>query len=111
MTGLQPAHRDLAAFAADLLGDHGATLFGDREQRLEQRAPLSATLDHAGLVGARQRIENGFDDRDAPLLLAQDRVHASQQTHQLEDGLRHQRRAVIQQQLLLALGTRAADGA
>src|SRR5919201_2754817 len=109
MALLQPAHRDLPPLATDLLGDDRAALLGDREERLEPRAALTATLHDAGLVRARKRIEHGLDDGDAPLVLAEHGVDAAQQSHELEDRLGDERRTEVQLEVLLPLRPRASD--
>ena len=84
----EPAHRDLPAFAFDLLGLDRAALLGDVKEGLEKEAPLRASAgETTGLIGARQRIEDGLDRRDAPGVLARHRVDAAQHPHQVKDRL------------------------
>ena len=104
MTLAEPAHRDLPALALDLLRLDRAALLGDIEERFEQQPPLrSAAREPARLVGTRQRIKDCLDRRDAPRVLARDRVDAAQHPHQVEERLGHERRRHVRGQHLLGL--------
>ena len=73
----EPAHRDLLPVPLDLLGRDGAPLLRDVEQRLEEHAPRRpSSREPAWLVGSRKRIEQRFDRRDPPRVLARDVVDA-----------------------------------
>ena len=74
----EPAHRDLPAVALDLLGLYRATLLGDAEECLEKKTSLrAATREAAGLIGARERIQDRLDRGDAARVLARDRIDAA----------------------------------
>src|SRR5207244_11686160 len=105
----EPAHRDLPAFALDLLGRDRAALLGDVEERLEQQAALgSSAREPAWLIGAGERVENRLDRRDAPGVLARDRVDPAPRAHEMEESLGDERRGHVRRDELIALGARAA---
>ena len=105
----EPAHRDLPAVALDLLRLNGATLLGDTEKRLEKKTALRAAAgETAGLIGARERIEDGLDRRDASRVLARHRVDAAQHSDQMEERLSDERRGHIRREHLLGLRASAS---
>src|SRR5260221_2151543 len=102
MAVIEPAHRDVTAVAADLLRCDGAALLGDVEQRLQEYSALGLALgDAAGLVGARERIEDGLDRRDAAGVLARHRVDPPQHPNEGGERLRHERVVALHREELL----------
>ncbi len=92
----EPAHRDLPAVAHDLLGHDRAALLRDAEERLEEHAPLRAAAgEPAGLIGARERVEDRFDGGDPPRVLPRHVVDAPQDAHEVEERLADERRPEV----------------
>ena len=100
----EPAHRDLPAVTLDLLGLYRAALLRDAEERLEKKTALrAATCEAAGLIGARQRIQDRLDSRDAARVLARHRVDAAEHPDEMKDGLGDERRGHVRREHLLGL--------
>ena len=104
----QPGHRHVAAVAGHLLGRDRAALLRDVEQRLEEHPPLAPALrEAAGLIGARERIEDRLDRGDPAGVLARDRVDAPQHPDEMEHRLRDEGVPELEREQLLVLEARA----